>query len=110
LPKIARWNALITPDRQQDFAESHPELIFASRWRNATVRSIRQPASRRGRSFVRHGFDALDQWLGQLGHKDAKSDIFSMPRLELAAQELCTAENGRADLEPHAKGAHGYRF
>lgn len=76
LPKIAELDALMTPGRQQNIREMHPELVF---WRlngRQPVASKHTEAGLRQRRALlkQHGFDALPRWRKEMRRSGAKED------------------------------------
>lgn len=101
LPKIAEVDSLITPERQAKFRESHPELVFARLNGGTALVSKHQPEGLKVRREIlaRHGFDAIDQWLGKLRGSGAKAnDLLDAGVLAFAARE---ALQGSAQRVPY---------
>ncbi|HXE26957.1 MAG TPA: DUF429 domain-containing protein [Stellaceae bacterium] len=100
LPKIAEIDDIMTPARQQQFRESHPELIFR-RLSGGTVLPSKHSAEGlrlRQELLTRLGFAALDNWLEQLPGTGAKpDDLFDACALALAARDAAQGRVTRAN-------------
>lgn len=100
LPKIAAIDAIMSPERQDRFRESHPELVFARLNGGAPLASKHTPQGLQARRDIlaRHGFDALESWLGQLRGTGAKpDDLLDACVLAVAANEAVGGRTRRVD-------------
>jgi len=112
LPKIAEIDALMSPQKQRRFRESHPELVFRCLNGGVTLPSKHRAegvAARRS-LLAAHGFGELTPWLAALRGRNAKpDDLFDACALAIAAQE---ATEGRAQRVegPVARDSKGLRM
>jgi len=109
LPKIAEVDALITPDRQRSFRESHPELVFARLNGGTALVSKHQPEGLKVRRDIlaHYGFDMIDQWLGTLRGSGAKADdLLDACVLAFAARETAQGSAQRVPY-PETRDAKG---
>jgi predicted RNase H-like nuclease len=112
LPKIAAVDAIMTPARQERFRECHPELVFARLNGGTPLVSKHEDEGLRARRelLARHGFDAIDCWLGQLRGTGAKpDDLFDACVLALAASEAGQGRSQRVGC-PEARDRRGLRM
>jgi predicted RNase H-like nuclease len=112
LPKIAEIDAIMSPERQDRFRESHPELVFARLNGGAPLASKHTPQGLQARRdlLARHGFDALEPWLGQLRGSGAKpDDLLDACVLALAANEAIHGRTRRVD-SAERRDAKGLRM
>jgi len=102
LPKIASIDSVMTPERQSQFRESHPELVF-QRLNNGAVLPTKHSAEGlrlRQELLTRLGFVALVSWLEQLRGTGAKpDDLFDACALALAAHDAVQGRVMRANNE-----------
>jgi predicted RNase H-like nuclease len=112
LKKIAEVDDLISPERQRNLRESHPELVF---WRlngGTALLSKHKPEGLKVRHdiLVQHGFVAIDQWLLDLRVKPAKpDDLFDACALALAARDA-TQGSARRVKCPEVHDTKGLRM
>jgi predicted RNase H-like nuclease len=98
LPKIAAIDRVMSPERQERFRESHPELVFARLNGGAPLISKHVPDGLCARRDIlaRHGFDDIDRWLGQLRGTGAKpDDLLDACVLAVAANEALAGQARR---------------
>lgn len=111
LAKIAEVDAVMTPARQQQFRESHPELVFARLNGGVPLPSKhkQEGLQQRHAMLAARGFHDLDAWLARLRGTGAKpDDLFDACALALAAR---TALAGKAQrLGAEARDAKGLRM
>jgi predicted RNase H-like nuclease len=112
LPKIAEVDAVMRPERQCRFRESHPELVF---WRlngGTALVSKHTPEGLQARRDIlaRHGFDDIDAWLVKLPRQRAQADdLLDACALALAASEA-TQGHARRVKSSDARDARGLRM
>ncbi len=112
LPKIAEIDAIMRPERQHRFRESHPELVF---WRlngSTALASKHTPEGLEARRdiLVRHGFEGVDAWLNELPRQRAQpDDLLDACALALAASEAMQGFARRVK-SPALRDARGLRM
>jgi predicted RNase H-like nuclease len=76
LPKIAELDDFMSPARQHQMREAHPELVFRRLAGGTPLSPKKTPQGQRHRrDLVReHGFAEIDEWLGALRGTGAKPD------------------------------------
>jgi predicted RNase H-like nuclease len=112
LPKITEIDAVMVPERQRRFRESHPELVF---WRlngGSALVSKHTPEGLQARRDIlaRQGFDDIDTWLAKLRGAGAKpDDLLDACVLALAASEA-TQGHARRVKSAEMRDARGLRM
>ncbi len=90
LPKIAEIDAFLSPARQNNFRESHPELVFQRLNGRTALISKHKPAGLRARRDLlrAQGFKDIDDWSGKLRGSGAKvDDLYDAGVCALAARD-----------------------
>ena len=111
LPKIAEIDAFISPARQENFRESHPELVFQRLNGGTAPISKHTPEGLRARRDLlrAEGFTAIDEWSAKLRGSGAKADdLYDACVCAIAARD---ATRGKAQcIASGATDAKGLRM
>jgi predicted RNase H-like nuclease len=103
LPKIAEVDALMTPERQTQFRETHPELTFRKLSGNANLDNKKTAGGRSQRHSIllKNGFEDIDEWLGKIRGTGARADdLFDACAAAIAALNPTKLE---CDVEKDAR-------
>jgi predicted RNase H-like nuclease len=112
LPKIAAIDAIVTPDKQDRFRESHPELAFARHDGGKPLPSKHTDEGLRLRRdlLLRVGFAAIDDWRASLRGRGAKpDDLYDACILAIAAREAADGKARCVDA-PERRDARGLKM
>lgn len=112
LPKIAEVDRAMSPRRQRDIRESHPELVFCRMNGGVSLTSKHSPQGLRQRRDIlaRHGISVIDSWLESLRGTGAKpDDLLDACALAWAASGAARGCAWRVKC-PEARDARGLRM
>jgi predicted RNase H-like nuclease len=112
LPKIAEIDAIMSPERQSHFRESHPELVFQRLNGGEALPSkhLSEGLEARREILAASGFDEIDAWLATLRGTGAKADdLLDACVLAVAAHEALHGHARRVAC-PERRDAKGLRM